>query len=250
MPSGRRDTPSPQAGYDWSVFGAGMRALWCLAGLVMFSSFTGFGALLQSLDLTLLHGLATNVLIFALPGQVVFVDMWHYAANLLLIALAVTLTAVRLLPMVIVVLAKARVPGLPVWPQMVVAQFTAITTWVIANEKVDKLAARARLPWLLGLCLAQVCLICVATVFGFLAAKHLRLPLATALVFLTPCYFLIALFQGARWRFDYLAIAFGAVFGALGLRFAPDFDLLIAGLVGGTLAFALARPGKTDGDAG
>lgn len=233
---------SPSPGYHWPALASGARALVCLAGLVMFSSFVGFGALLRSLDVGLPHGLATNVLIFALPGQVVLFDMSLDGANLILTALAVSLTAVRLLPMVVVVLAKAIVPGLPAWPCYVVAQFTAITTWVIAGEKIETLKAEARLPWLLGLSIAQVSLICSATLVGYFAAGHLPLPLASALVFLTPCYFLIALLQGAVWRFDYLAIVFGAVLGAIVMQFAPDFALLSAGVIGGTLAYACARP--------
>ena len=48
-------------------------------------------------------------------------------------------------------------------------------------------------------------------------------------------------------RFDYLAIAFGAVIGPVTMQFAPDADLLVAGLVGGTLAFFLARPKRRGG---
>lgn len=239
--SGTAPRPGPLR-YDWSAARNGARALACLAGVVMFSSFTGFGALLNSLQLDLSHGIATNVLIFALPGQVVLVDLWRQGASVFFIALAVSLTAVRLLPMVILVLSRARVPTLPLWPQFVVAQFTAITTWVIAQDNINSLKPEARLPWLLGLCAAQVALICFATVFGYLIAQAMPPLIAAPLVFLTPCYFLIALCQGAHWRFDHLSILFGAGLGAVALYLAPGFDLLIAGVVGGTLAYFLAHP--------
>jgi predicted branched-subunit amino acid permease len=241
----RDEHPEPSLGYDWSALREGALALVCLAGLVMFSSFLGFGALLRSLDVSLAHGLATNVLIFALPGQVVFIDMMSDGSGLLLAALAVTLTAVRLLPMVITVLARARLPGFPTWPQFVVAQFTAITTWIIAAGHLDSLAPRRRLPWLLGLGLAQVVLICSATTLGYLSADSLPMPVATALVFLTPCFFLIALLQGSRGLSDHLSIALGAGIGIITMQFAPDYDLLVAGVAGGTLAFLLGRTGKS-----
>ena len=239
MPRDERTQASP--GYDWSVLGRGAKALVCLAGLVMFSSFLGFGALLRSLHVSLAYGLATNVLIFALPGQVVLIDMVSNGAGLLLAATAVTLTAVRLLPMVMTVLAHAKMPGLAIWPQFIVAQFTAITTWIIAAGKLQDLERRARLPWLVGLGLAQVALICSATTLGYFAADQLPVPVATALVFLTPCFFLIALLQGARGRADHLSIILGAGLGIAVTQIAPELDLLIAGLAGGTLAFLVGR---------
>ena len=41
----------------------------------MAASFLGFGALLRSVDFGLVPGLATIPLIWALPGQVVFVEL-------------------------------------------------------------------------------------------------------------------------------------------------------------------------------
>ena len=58
----------------------------------------------------------------------------------------------------------------------------------------------------------------------------------------TPAFFLVTLVAGARWRFDYWAIALGAAIGPVASHYWPRFDLLIAGLAGGTIAFLLARP--------
>lgn len=42
----------------------------------MACSFVGFGAFTHSMGFGLLPALATTVFIWALPGQVVFVDLW------------------------------------------------------------------------------------------------------------------------------------------------------------------------------
>ena len=65
----------------------------------------------------------------------VFADLWINQAGLPATALAVTLTAVRLLPMTMLVLSRARLQGVRRWPEFLVAHFTAITMWVIAHRQ-------------------------------------------------------------------------------------------------------------------
>jgi predicted branched-subunit amino acid permease len=219
-----------------------VRAAVSLPALVMAGSFLGFGALLASLGIDLRAGLASNLLIWALPGQVVFMDMWARGADVLVIALAVSVTAVRLLPMVVLVLVTARLPGARRWPEFLLAHFTAVTMWVMANQQIESIAMPRRLPWLLGLGLALMAGMMVFTSLGFVLADRLPPVLAAALVFFTPSFFLLSLVASARWRFDYIAIGLGAIIGPLATLWLPDFDLLLAGLVGGSAAFLLARP--------
>ena len=87
--------------YDWSAFWPGVTGILSLAGLVMCASFLGFGALLNGMGLPLWPGLATTLLIWALPGQVVLLTLFQEGAALVAICLAVSVTAIRLLPMVI-----------------------------------------------------------------------------------------------------------------------------------------------------
>lgn len=231
--------------YDWTGLRQGMRAALSLPAAVMACSFMGFGAFLESVRFDLAAGLASNLLIWALPGQVVFVDMWAKGAGGVLVALAVTITAVRLLPMTVLVLSLARIPGAPRWPEFLVAHFTAITMWLMANQWIEGVPRARRLPWLLGLGMALMASMFGFTAIGFALAEWLPAKLAAALVFVTPSFFFLSLFSGARWRFDYLAIGLGALIGPPATAIVPDFDLLVAGIGGGTLAFILARPHRT-----
>ena len=228
--------------YDWAGFAQGLRGAFCLAGLVMGCSFMGFGALVESLDFGLLPAFFTIAFIWALPGQVVFADMWAKGAEISVIALAVTVTAVRLLPMAVLVLSKARLKGAPRWPEFVVAHFTAVTIWLLTNQMIDAIERRRRLPWMLGLGTALMTGMFGFTAAGYALAESLPPVLARTLVFFTPAFFLVTLLSGARWRFDYWAIGLGLVIGPLATHFWPRFDLLIAGLAGGTAAVLIARP--------
>jgi predicted branched-subunit amino acid permease len=228
--------------YDWRGLADGCRGAISLAGLVMACSFVGFGAFAHALGFGLVPAIATTIMIWALPGQVVFIDLWTKGAGLLVIALAVSLTAVRLLPMSVLVLSRARLHHVRRWPEFLAAHFIAITVWVLAASQMEAVPKRRRVPWIVGIGATLTLAMVGFTTLGYVLADTLPPLLGRTLVFFTPAFFLIALFGNARWRFDYLAIAFGAGLAPVAAWLAPDFDLLIAGVVGGTAAFFLARP--------
>ncbi len=228
------------ARYDWRWLGNGARHAFTLPGLVMAMSFLGFGALVHSMDFPLEAAMLLDIFMWALPGQVVFVDVFSRGVPLLLAALAVTLTAVRLLPMVVLVLARARLPGAARWPEYIAAHFIAATLWVMSEMYMDRVPRKGRVPWLIGLGLMLMTGMVAATIAGWHLTGRLPVPVAAALVFFTPAFFLLALLDGARRRMDWLAIVAGLAIGPLAHVRWPDWDLLIAGLIGGTLAFLLA----------
>ncbi len=227
--------------YDWAWLKRGMASAFTLPGLVMTFSFMGFGALLHSEGVSLVAGIAQDAVIWALPGQVVLVDAIARGVPLFLAALAVTLTAVRLLPMVVLVLARARMPGNPRWPEYLAAHFIAATVWVMSEMHFGKIPRPGRLPWLIGLGSMLVTGMMIATSAGYALTGMMPLPLAATLVFFTPAFFLLALVDGARLDQDRIAIVLGAVIGPVVHAFWPSVDLLVAGLVGGTLAFLAGR---------
>lgn len=231
-----------ERGYDWSAMPGGMRSAIGVPGLVMAASFLGFGALVRGLEIGLLPGLLSTILIWALPGQVVFLNMYAEDAALLAIAVAVTVTAVRLLPMVVLVISKVRIANGARWPLYFLAHFIAVTIWRVAEDGLEELDRHRRVPWLLGVGAALMSAMLVMTVAGYYLAQVLPPMLAACLIFMTPSFFFISLLASARFTMDYLAIALGAVIGPLAHQYAPDLDLVIAGVVGGTVAYVVARP--------
>lgn len=229
----------PPPGYDWRGLPPGAAAAVSLAGAVMAASFIGFGAFLRSVDFELVAGLATVPLIWALPGQVVFIDSIHKGLGLAATSLAVSLTAVRLMPLTVLVLAQTRVKGAARWPELIAAHFVAITLWLLSNLKVESVPYRRRLPWLVGLGGTLCASMIGFSTLGYFLADRLPVPLAASLVFFTPAFFLVSLLSGLRWRFEYGALVLGAIIGPLTYQIAPEFDLFVAGIAGGSLAFML-----------
>lgn len=225
--------------YDWSAFWPGVMGLFSLAGLVMCSSFLGFGALLSGMGFPLWPGLATTLVIWALPGQVVLLTLFQEGAALLAICLAVSVTAIRLMPMVTVVLATAALPRASKAPVYFLAHFIAVTLWVMTGDRVADMPRERRLPWLTGLGSCLMIVMLFMTSAGYYLTGAVPIAVAAALAFMSPCFFFIALFAAAKARRDYLAITGGILLIPLCMRLVPDYDLVVAGVLGGTIAYLI-----------
>ena len=235
------DKSKPEkTGYDWSALKHGPKAVLSVAALVMSASFIGFGALVRAQGFDLEMGLLTLPMIWALPGQVLYLNMLADGVGVIAIFLAVSVAAVRLMPMVMLVLSEVLFPRAPKLPQYFLAHFIAMTTWVLAQERISSIPRRARLPWLLGLAFALFIGMMVMTSLGYILAGLVPPLIAAVLAFLTPIFFYMSLFANAQYRFDFLSIALGTVLIIPLMHFVPEYDLLIAGVVGGTIAWMFA----------
>ena len=205
--------------------------------LILMVSFIGFGVLCRETGLTLGQAVFMTASVWALPSQVVLVGSMASGASLLVTAIAVALSAVRLTPMVAAWVPMVRQPGTPRWRLLALSHFVAITAWVWSFQKLPALPRSARIPYFAGFAvILSVCNIAV-TAASFLLAGALPVEAAAALFFLTPIYFLTALSAAARIPAERYALAIGLVLGPLLFWLDVGLDLLWAGLGGGTLAW-------------
>lgn len=248
----RADGLKPAADEDTLLAGQGSRSHWHAAWrgaketplvppLVLGMSFLGFGALAKETGLPLLHTLFMSVFVFALPGQVVLVDAMARGASVLTAALAVTATAVRLLPMTVSMLPLIRDRGGPRWMEPVAAYFVAITFWVEVMRRAPHLPRRLRSAYTLGIAALLVTASTAGAGMGFVLAAVVPKTLAAALLFLTPLYFLLSMLAASGGARDILPILAGIVLGPLLHLVLPDWDLLLTGLIGGTFSFFALR---------
>jgi len=209
--------------------------------MVVSFSFLGFGALIRDSQLNIFHGILLSGSVWALPGQVVMVSLLEEGAALLTIAVAVSLTAVRLLPMVVSLLPVIHCPHTPRWLNYLLSYFVSISVWVLANRKLLEIERPERLAWLLGVATTFWFIMLGVTVLGYHLSHLLPPILSTCLVFVTPTFFFISLFTSARIAMDYLAISAGTILGPVLYFIIPEFDFLLAGIIGGTVAYFLGR---------
>jgi predicted branched-subunit amino acid permease len=234
------DAPAPDwvhgAG-EWTAFIRGLRLFIEIPALILAATGAGFGALAHDAGLEFEATALMSVLIYATPAQVVLVDHFARGASVLGGAIAISLTAIRLLPMTVSLMPYLRGPHARRWQYVVAAHFIAVTGWNEANRRLPVLPEPLRLAHFLGIGTALCSALLVGTVIGFLLAGLVPPLVSAALLFMTPLYFIMSLILGARQRVDWVALGAGVVLGPLLFIALPGFDLLLTGLVGGTLAF-------------
>lgn len=223
----------------WAARGA--LAAMSLPAIVLMGAQVGFAALAREAGFNLFETLTLTVAVWALPSQVVFVGLVSSGASLPAVVLAVALSAVRFMPMLMSWTPVVRTPTTPRWLLLLVAWFTAITAWVFAMSRLPGLDREARLPYFVGFALMLTALNAGIVAVAYHAIGAMPELVAAALVFLMPMYFLMALWGAARSRADYVAFSAGLVLGPAFAFLTPAADLLLAGILGGTIAYVAGR---------
>jgi predicted branched-subunit amino acid permease len=111
---------------------------------ILFAGMLGFGAMGQANGLDIWLTSATSFFMFALPGQVVLVEMLVLSASGVTIAVAVTLTATRFFTMCLTLF--------PQFPEKqrssfyyLVVHFVAMTAWAVSMRDFPKMKPEDRL---------------------------------------------------------------------------------------------------------
>lgn len=223
----------------WALRGA--RAALNTPGFVLWGSFLGFGAMTHDFGWPIWVAGLSTLLIWAAPGQLVLAGALATGAGLAGATLAVSVSAVRLLPMVVSILPVLRTERTTLATRLFAAHYVAVTAWFEGLRLTPMLPRPARMPFFFGLANALVVGSVVTTVLGHAAAGVLPTALSVGLLGLTPLYFLLSLERGADGFGERLAIVFGLALSPLLNMVTPRFDLLWTGLIGGTAAFLIVR---------
>ena len=218
-----------------------MRRAPSTSAVVLICSFIGYGALAHESGLGLIQALAVALFIWALPGQVVLVSEMAVGAALWSAAISVTLTSVRLMPLAVVLMPILRGERTGKLHQILLAHFCAVTIWVESMQRLPAMPRAERVPYYWGFCSFLVVTNLIATVVGHQLAAVLGVVLAAGLLFLTPLYFVLSMLRAMDSETDRLALLFGFALGPLVFVTLPGFELVLSGLVGGTMAYVVGR---------
>jgi len=231
--------------------GGGVDALG-LPALVLGASYLGFGSLVRESGYSLTLGLFSTMTGWALPGQVVLIELMALGSSLFAICLAVAMTNMRLLPMAVTLTPVLRVPGRPGWRYYLAAHFCAVTVWVFTMRRAPTLPVEERLSYFLGFAVTIWGASMLGTALGYLLSATVPMQVALGLVFLNPIYFMLMFMGDLGQRSRVLALLIGVVAGPLLFQLDADWGLMIAGLGAGTLGFYLDRwlPQKAGGKTG
>jgi predicted branched-subunit amino acid permease len=210
-------------------------------GLVLFASYLGFGGLCAGIGFPMGAAVFSTFLIAALPSQLLLVGGYVAGNGALVIALAVLLSAARLLPSVVTLLPYLR-GRMSV--QLFASHFVAVSVWVESQRLLPPLTSAGRLPFYFGFVTVFSIGTVAATFIGYMLAGRLPHALAVGLTFLTPISFLLALTRNSRDLVDYFSLAFGLVLAPVFAAYGGQLDLLWTGLGGGAAAWLIHRSRK------
>ncbi len=247
-PADDYELPLPEpADEDWraasprQAFWRGVQVSVTVPGIILFASAAGYGALARDAGFSLVNSIYMMAVFFALPAQVVMLDQIARGGSLWAGALAVTFTGLRLLPMSVVLMPLLRGPRANRWRYLVAGHYIAVTAWMEGWRRLPQVPASLRIDHFLGIGLGLMLSTLVGTAFGYELAGSVPAVVAAVLLFLTPVYFLLSLIATADGFSDRLAIVLGAMLGPPLYMVAPGFDLLLAGLIGGSIAHVAAK---------
>ncbi len=209
--------------------------------LVLAGTYIGIGALAHDFGFPSLWMALSSILVWASPAQVILVSTIGSGAPPVEAAITVSLSGIRLFPMVVALLPLLRGPGTRIRDLLLPAHFTSVSMWVESQRLLPALPRERRIARCNGISVGYMS---TAVTFGFVGyylAAGLPPLLAGALLFLTPMAFLISTARNCRLMLDKLALGLGLVLGPIFVLGHIELDLMWTGIAGGSLAYGIQR---------
>lgn len=238
------DNKSPDKNWrsSGSAFAAGIAAAFrTVLTYTLFATYLGVGALAHDLHFSPLWAILATALVWAAPAQMILLTALGSGGTALQAAIAVSLSGIRLMPMVVALLPMLRGPKTRSWHLLLPAHFIAVTVWVESMRLVPGIPRERRVAFVNGLGTGVMGTTVVSTLVGYHLAATLPPLFGAAVLFLTPVSFLLSTAGNSRQLVDRLALLLGLVLLPLANRLNTGVDMLLAGVSAGTIAYVVDR---------
>lgn len=233
---------SPQWHSSLRSFAWGLRSITAtVLTLVLFATYVGIGALAHDTHFSLAWALASTAFVWAGPAQIILISTLSSGATVVQAAVAVTVSAIRLFPMVVSVLPMIRTPKTKRRHLILVAHFIAVTLWVESFRFLPGVPRERRLAFVQGLGIGLVCVCLSATTIGYVLAASLSQTFAAAILMMTPLAFLFSTARNCRELADGVALALGLLLFPIVAMLNTGVDILISGVLAGSIAYGVHR---------
>jgi predicted branched-subunit amino acid permease len=211
---------------------------------VLVGNYIGLGALAHEFGFSLPWMMLCTVLVWAAPAQVILISTLT-TASLFEVAVAVTLSSLRFLPMVAALLPALKRPGVRQRDLLLPMHFTAISVWVEGMRLLPQMPPERRIAFYNGLGAGLMSVAVLGCIVGFYLATRLPPLLAATLLFFTPMAILMSTARNSRTLIDQLSFALGLVIGPIVAAQKIGLDLMWTGLIAGSIAYLVHRMRET-----
>lgn len=215
-----------------------------LAGPMWFMSlgFLGTGSIAHDAGQPLLATLLSSPLVWAGPAQLLYFSALAANTALFAIMVAVFISSARLmlLSMSLLPMLKRKRESLP--RLLYLSHHIAITSWTEAMVQLPNVPKHARQSYFFGFSHTLMFGATISIGVGWVLSGSLPPILAAGLLLIAPLYFSTNIIAGARRPMEWMAICFGLLLAPFARLLVPaGFELLLIGLVAGSLAYAVQR---------
>ena len=187
-------------------------------------SFIALGALMHNAGFNLQQSVASSFFTYALPGQLVMTESFLVGSSLVNIFLSVWLVNFRLYPMSVALVPILKHKSQPRWKYYLSCHVIAVSSWLIMKETYKKIDQKYRLDYWLGIGCGTLSAAVISTLIGFLISDYLTKDM------------MIGAMNNLK---IIVAVLSGALLGPILYLATPEWSILIAGIVGGTIAFSI-----------
>ncbi|MGC1092565.1 MAG: AzlC family ABC transporter permease, partial [Pseudolabrys sp.] len=174
--------------------------------LVLAGTYIGMGALAHDFGFSSWWLALSTVLVWAAPAQVILISALGAGSALIEAAIAVTLSAIRLFPMVVALLPLLRGEGTRLRDLLLPTHFTSVSMWVESIRLLPGVPRERRVAFCNGLSVGYMSTAASFGFVGYYLAAELPPLFAGALLFLTPLSFLLSTARNAKAMMDKLAL--------------------------------------------
>lgn len=224
-----------------AFFGGLKSALLSVYVLVLTGTYIGLGALAHGAGVSPFWLALSTIIVWAAPAQLILITGLGSGGTVIDLAIAVSLSATRLFPMVVALLPLLRGPTTRLRNLLLPTHFTAISMWVESLRLLPNVPREHRIAFCNGLSAGYMGTAAISGFIGHYLAAGLPPLLAGVLLFLTPMSFFLSIVNNAREWLDKLALVLGLVLGPLLVYWHVQLDLMWTGLIGGSVAYAVHR---------
>src|SRR5689334_9855420 len=198
-----------------AFFGGLKSALLSVYVLVLTGTYIGLGALAHGAGVSPFWLALSTIIVWAAPAQLILITGLGSGGTVIDLAIAVSLSATRLFPMVVALLPLLRGPTTRLRNLLLPTHFTAISMWVESLRLLPSVPREHRIAFCNGLSAGYMGTAAISGFIGHYLAAGLPPLLAGVLLFLTPMSFFLSIVNNARQWLDKLALVLGLVLGPL-----------------------------------
>ena len=162
-------------------------------------------------------------------------------ASLLNIFLAVWFVNARLYPMAVSLFPLMMHKSQPKWKYYFSCHFIAVSAWLIMKSNYKKIPREYRIDYWIGIGSATVSVSVIGTFIGFSFSEYLNKDMMMGLAILNPVYFLCMMVGASKTIPVALSVLLGTTLGPIIYLFSPEWSILLAGVIGGTIAYLVGE---------